>query len=161
MRAHTHRRAADKRRNTLMSIPCVEAAKCSPVIRWWCSGFCSLWLIISSFQSMWKQPINFIQVLIQLLRRYMQKVGRGWAGVGRSQKQRTREALFRPVKGHEAICWSTYHHAALFFPFSTQSACYINNRVLEKQAKAAQRHAQCRNTSCEVTRCQALFLMWT
>lgn len=53
---------------------------------------------------MWKQPINFIQVLIQLLRRYMLKVGRGWAGFSRSQKQRTGEALFRPVKGHEAIC---------------------------------------------------------
>lgn len=45
-----------------MRILCVEPAKCSPIIRWWCSGFCSLWLIISSFQSIWKQPINSVQV---------------------------------------------------------------------------------------------------
>lgn len=59
---HTHRRAADKRNSAPMRILCVEPAKCSPIIRWWCSGFCSLWLIISSFQSIWKQPINSIQV---------------------------------------------------------------------------------------------------
>lgn len=67
----THTQMKEK---TQMRILCVEPAKCSPIISWWCSGFCSLWLIISSFQSVGKQPINFIQVLIQLLRCYTWKV---------------------------------------------------------------------------------------
>lgn len=39
---------------------CVELAKRSPVIRCWCSHFCSLWLITSRSQTVRKRPINSI-----------------------------------------------------------------------------------------------------
>lgn len=73
-----------------------EPAKCSPVIRWWCSGFCSLWLIISSFRSIWKQPINSIQVLIQLLGCDTRKVSGGSGLVGVKRKKGTFQVRERP-----------------------------------------------------------------
>lgn len=94
----THKHAADKRRNTPMRILCVELAKCSPIIRWWCSGFCSLWLIISSFQSRRKQLINFIQVLIQLLRCNMRKVSRGGVLVLLKSKVKNEKGKFQDCK---------------------------------------------------------------
>lgn len=105
--------------------PWAEPAKCSPVIRWWCSGFCSLWLIISSFQDARKQAINFFQVLVRFLsdatRERSAEVGLGldwWEVKGAEQGRRCSGSL----KGHGGNLLIHLLLCFLSLPLNLQSA---------------------------------------